>query len=604
MVGVPLDRYVGLAFGLVGALAVVIAVAAAPSGPFSVTTGALLGVKGLAAAVVIGFGSPLARSSPASCSESSSRESGAASCSVTASGRPTGKCCRSCSRFVVLAFKAQGPTGRRPLSTVADAFGGARARCARRVARRADRARRPRRTCRRAALVRAGLGPHRRSRGVALPRALRDRARADRRARGTAVSRPGRIHERRLLRDRAPSGPGGLAGLGDGPGRRRVRPARAACGLVLVRLPPLFLAVSTWLLSWLVLLVAAEFPDVAGGSQGYVLTSDLSASGHYELALLLTAAGVAGLSAAAGAATLGIQPAGASRPSGCRRGPPAACRPAGSCSAGIGAFVASAAVGGLGRVAGRPARRLSPTQTRSARSPRSSCSPPSCSAAPRMPAPASWASGSSAWWRWSDMPGPRLQGRRACAASADAGQHGHPAAILALGGDGVIPFVLPPTARAGTAPSPPPPRPWPWPRPGQLPPSALPAGSGSRTAACTRWPVSTSRSHGARRLRSSVRTAPGRPRRSGRSPVRSRSTGARSRSTGGRSRDRSRRCSPRPGSFGRSSRRPRFDAYCARERARRRRAARPVERRAAHDCLDPQSSCRDQGPRAEPRSRR
>jgi branched-chain amino acid transport system permease protein len=58
-VGVPHDRYVGLAFGLVGAIAVVIAVAAAPSGPFSVTTGALLGVKGLAAAVIVGFGSPL-----------------------------------------------------------------------------------------------------------------------------------------------------------------------------------------------------------------------------------------------------------------------------------------------------------------------------------------------------------------------------------------------------------------------------------------------------------------------------------------------------------------------------------------------------------------
>lgn len=57
-VGVPHDLYVGLAFGLVGALAVVIAVAAAPSGPFSVTTGALLGIKGLVAAVVVGLASP------------------------------------------------------------------------------------------------------------------------------------------------------------------------------------------------------------------------------------------------------------------------------------------------------------------------------------------------------------------------------------------------------------------------------------------------------------------------------------------------------------------------------------------------------------------
>ena len=68
-------------------------------------------------------------------------------------------------------------------------------------------------------------------------------------------------------------------------------------GLVVVRQPPLFLAVSTWILSWLVLLVAVEFPEVAGGSQGYVVTSSLSASGHYELALLLTVAAVAGLSA-------------------------------------------------------------------------------------------------------------------------------------------------------------------------------------------------------------------------------------------------------------------------------------------------------------------
>jgi branched-chain amino acid transport system permease protein len=58
MVGVPFDRYVGLAFGLVGALAVVIAVAAAPSGPVSVTTGTLYGLKGLVAALIAGFTAP------------------------------------------------------------------------------------------------------------------------------------------------------------------------------------------------------------------------------------------------------------------------------------------------------------------------------------------------------------------------------------------------------------------------------------------------------------------------------------------------------------------------------------------------------------------
>ena len=64
--------------------------------------------------------------------------------------------------------------------------------------------------------------------------------------------------------------------LAAGPaGRRRGAPDRwrasllvaVLTGLVVVRLPPLFLAVSTWLLSWLVLLVAAEFPWLAGGSR-------------------------------------------------------------------------------------------------------------------------------------------------------------------------------------------------------------------------------------------------------------------------------------------------------------------------------------------------
>lgn len=59
IVGVPLDPYVNRAFALVGAIAVVIAVAAAPSGPFSVSTGALLGVKGLVAALVVGFSDPI-----------------------------------------------------------------------------------------------------------------------------------------------------------------------------------------------------------------------------------------------------------------------------------------------------------------------------------------------------------------------------------------------------------------------------------------------------------------------------------------------------------------------------------------------------------------
>jgi branched-chain amino acid transport system ATP-binding protein/branched-chain amino acid transport system permease protein len=112
-------------------------------------------------------------------------------------------------------------------------------------------------------------------------------------------------------------------------------------GLVVVRQPPLFLAVSTWILSWLVLLVAVEFPEVAGGSQGYVVTSSLSAAGHYELALLLTVAGVAGVS--------GLRRSNVGIRLRAHRDDPAAAASLGVPTRRLllGAFVASAAVGGL-----------------------------------------------------------------------------------------------------------------------------------------------------------------------------------------------------------------------------------------------------------------
>src|SRR4051794_14006104 len=59
-------------------------------------------------------------------------------------------------------------------------------------------------------------------------------------------------------------------------------------GMALVRLPRVFVAVSTWLLTWLVAIAADEFPWLSGGSQGYVTSSPLSTTGHYELALALT----------------------------------------------------------------------------------------------------------------------------------------------------------------------------------------------------------------------------------------------------------------------------------------------------------------------------
>jgi branched-chain amino acid transport system permease protein len=67
-------------------------------------------------------------------------------------------------------------------------------------------------------------------------------------------------------------------------------------GLAIVRLPPLFVAVSTWLLTWLVAIAAAEFPWLSGGSQGYVVSSPLGTRAHYELALVLTVVAVGLLS--------------------------------------------------------------------------------------------------------------------------------------------------------------------------------------------------------------------------------------------------------------------------------------------------------------------
>jgi branched-chain amino acid transport system permease protein len=58
VVGIPVNRLVAGAFGAVGGLAAIAAIAAAPSAPFDVDTGTLLGVKGLVAAVVVGFATP------------------------------------------------------------------------------------------------------------------------------------------------------------------------------------------------------------------------------------------------------------------------------------------------------------------------------------------------------------------------------------------------------------------------------------------------------------------------------------------------------------------------------------------------------------------
>jgi branched-chain amino acid transport system permease protein len=59
-IGLPVETLVALTFGAVGGLAALAAVVAAPSAPFSVDTGALLGLKGLVAALIVRFGSPWA----------------------------------------------------------------------------------------------------------------------------------------------------------------------------------------------------------------------------------------------------------------------------------------------------------------------------------------------------------------------------------------------------------------------------------------------------------------------------------------------------------------------------------------------------------------
>jgi branched-chain amino acid transport system permease protein len=58
-VGVPVELLITVAFALAGGLAALAAIAAAPSGAVDVDTGALLGLKGLVAALAVRFGPPL-----------------------------------------------------------------------------------------------------------------------------------------------------------------------------------------------------------------------------------------------------------------------------------------------------------------------------------------------------------------------------------------------------------------------------------------------------------------------------------------------------------------------------------------------------------------
>jgi branched-chain amino acid transport system permease protein len=112
-------------------------------------------------------------------------------------------------------------------------------------------------------------------------------------------------------------------------------------GVGVVRLRPVFIAVTTWILTWTVTLFLLAFRSVSGGAQGIVVPSGLSVDAHYEVALgLLAISIVVGASLARAGAGIELRAA---------RQVPAAAAALGVATARrrLGAFVASAAIGGL-----------------------------------------------------------------------------------------------------------------------------------------------------------------------------------------------------------------------------------------------------------------
>jgi branched-chain amino acid transport system permease protein len=120
----------------------------------------------------------------------------------------------------------------------------------------------------------------------------------------------------------------------------------AACagviaGVGVVRLRPAFVAATTWILSWLVVIFLLAFPSISGGAQGIVTPQVLSVNAHYELALTLLVLCVLATAALA-RGRVGLE-------LGAVRARPAAAAALGVPTARrrLGAFVASAAVAGL-----------------------------------------------------------------------------------------------------------------------------------------------------------------------------------------------------------------------------------------------------------------
>jgi branched-chain amino acid transport system permease protein len=117
--------------------------------------------------------------------------------------------------------------------------------------------------------------------------------------------------------------------------------AGVVTGIGVVRLRPVFIAVTTWILTWAVTLFLLAFRSVSGGAQGLVVPSSLSVEAHYELALaLLVAAILTAASLARGRVGIDLRAA---------RQQPAAAAALGVATARrrLGAFVAAAAIGGL-----------------------------------------------------------------------------------------------------------------------------------------------------------------------------------------------------------------------------------------------------------------
>jgi branched-chain amino acid transport system permease protein len=121
--------------------------------------------------------------------------------------------------------------------------------------------------------------------------------------------------------------------------------AAAAAGVItgmgVVRLRPVFIAVTTWILTWTVFLALLAFPSVSGGAQGIVVPLTMSPSGHYEVALALLVLAVLG------AASLARSPVGIDLRATRERPGAAAALGVATARLRLGAFVASAAVGGL-----------------------------------------------------------------------------------------------------------------------------------------------------------------------------------------------------------------------------------------------------------------